>query len=175
MQMPIQVFRRIFVPVIVMSTVAGALAIFWGDTNATPQRIGAKKDSTFIAAATKPGDINNPEAAKSTISLFLQTVRQGRIAEAYQKYCSIEFRKSTPLKEFETMLKRHSTLSRNNGMQILDTEHFENFGTVYTLLVGMDQTDNLVEFDIVYEVREWRILGIQVYVTPRQYKKYLPR
>lgn len=98
-----------------------------------------------------------------TIDAFLIALQKGGVGHAYYAYTSFEFRKTASLKEFEDLVRRYPSLGNNRTLQMLSTSHFDNLGTLTGYAVSIEGRENIISFDVIYEVQKWRILGIQIY------------
>ncbi|MDP1836235.1 MAG: DUF4864 domain-containing protein [Chlamydiales bacterium] len=97
------------------------------------------------------------------IDSFLTAIRQGAASQAYYAYTSFEFRQTTPFKNFKDFLERYPSIGRNRDVVVISVPHFDNLGTLTGYATSTDGYENVVSFDVIYEVQKWRILGIQVY------------
>jgi hypothetical protein len=94
----------------------------------------------------------------------LALLRQGDINGAYN-LTSKDFQKATSLQKFTAFVKAYPSLSQNQG-HTFTTRSIENsIGTVKGTLTAKDGAVTPVEFQLVKEQGEWRILFIKLRAT----------
>jgi len=94
----------------------------------------------------------------------LALLRQGDINGAYG-LTSKDFQKATSLEKFTAFVKAYPSLSQNQG-HTFTTRSIENsIGTVKGTLAAKDGAVTPVEFQLVKEQGEWRILFIKLRAT----------
>jgi hypothetical protein len=94
----------------------------------------------------------------------LQLLRQGDIKGAYA-LTSKDFQKATSLEQFTAFVKQYPSLSQNQGHTFSTRTIENNIGTVKGSLTAKDGAVTPVEFQLVKEQGEWRILFIRVRAT----------
>jgi Clostripain family/Domain of unknown function (DUF4864) len=91
----------------------------------------------------------------------LDLLRQGDIKGAYS-LTSKDFHKATSLEQFTAFVKQYPSLSQNQGHTFSTRSIENNIGTVKGTLTAKDGAVTPVEFQLVKEQEEWRILFIEV-------------
>jgi len=91
----------------------------------------------------------------------LALLRQGDIKGAYSLTCK-DFQKATSLEQFTAFVKQYPSLSQNQGHTFTTRSIENNIGTVKGTLTAQDGAVTPVEFQLVKEQGEWRILFIEV-------------
>ena len=91
----------------------------------------------------------------------LALLRQGDIKGAYGLTCK-DFQKATSLEQFTTFVKQYPSLSQNHGHTFTSRFVENNIGRVKGTLTAKDGAVTPVEFQLVKEQGEWRILFIEV-------------
>ena len=91
----------------------------------------------------------------------LDLLRQGDIKAAYSLTCK-DFQKATSLEQFTAFVKQYPSLSQNQGHTFTAGSIENNIGTVKGTLTAQDGEVTPVEFQLVKEQEEWRILFIEV-------------
>ena len=91
----------------------------------------------------------------------LDLLRQGDIKAAYSLTCK-DFQKATSLEQFTAFVKQYPSLSQNQGHTFSTRVIENNVGTVKGTLTAKDGAVTPVEFQLVKEQGEWRILFIEV-------------
>lgn len=100
---------------------------------------------------------------KRVVDAFLQSLSHGGVSQAYFAYTSEDFRKTTSYKDFTTFVERFPAVSRNQNFTVLNDSRVDNLGTLTGYAISTDGVENVVSFDVIFELQKWRILGIQVY------------
>ena len=91
-------------------------------------------------------------------------LRQGNLKGAYE-LTSRDFQKSTSLDQFQAFVKRYPSLSQNQGHTFTTRTTEGTTGTLKGTLTAQDGAVTPVEFQLVKEQGEWRILFIEVRAT----------
>ena len=91
----------------------------------------------------------------------LALLRQGDIKGAYGLTCK-DFQKATSPEQFTAFVKSYPSLSQNQGHTFTTRSIENNIGTVKGTLTAKDGAVTPVEFQLVKEQGEWRILFIEV-------------
>lgn len=91
----------------------------------------------------------------------LALLRQGDIKGAYGLTCK-DFQKATSLEQFTGFVQRYPSLSQNQSHTFTSRSIENNIGTVKGTLTAKDGAVTPVEFQLVKEQGEWRILFIEV-------------
>jgi hypothetical protein len=100
---------------------------------------------------------------RQVIQDFIQTLRKGAAAKAYQSYTTPSFREQTSLDQFYEFVARYASLNRNKTFEILSITYHENIASVTVQVSSLERKDNLVSFAVAYVEGHWRILGITVH------------
>lgn len=94
---------------------------------------------------------------------FMQALRKGSVARAYQAYTSDEFRRITNLETFTGFIAQYPSLNRNRTAENLSIVYDKNVASVTVSVSSSELKDNLVVFSFVYEAGHWRIMSIKIY------------
>lgn len=94
----------------------------------------------------------------------LSSLRAGNIQEAYS-YTSKDFQKSTSMNEFKKFLNRYPSLKTNKS-SFFNVRKVENStGFVQGTLTSKDDAKTPIEYQLIKEDGQWKILGITVKPT----------
>ena len=119
--------------------------------------IKTKKTTLSYTSRIKPQDL------LVVIKGQLNALRSKNIEKAYQDFTSIDFRDKISLEDFKKLMNQYTAFSDNKLFQ------FQSFYTEDdTASFGGDLLSNKgeyisVEYDLVLENGNWKILGIQIY------------
>ena len=94
----------------------------------------------------------------------LALLQQGDIKAAYE-LTSKDFQKATSLERFTAFVKSYPSLSQNKGHTFSTRSIENNIGTVKGTLTARDGAVTPVEYQLVKEQGEWRILFIKLRAT----------
>ncbi len=108
---------------------------------------------TFVFSATS-GLITSVEGQ-------LIAIRAGDISKAYS-YTSSDFQKSTSLEDFKKFLEKAPALTNNKSVSFPSRSFKNNQGAVTATLVSKDGKETTVEYELVKENNEWKVINIHV-------------
>lgn len=91
----------------------------------------------------------------------LAALRKGEIIKAYS-YTSADFRSATSLNDFESFVEHYPALKHNKSATFTEKEVRNNTGLARGTLYSDEGTSTAVEYLLVKEENEWKILGIQI-------------
>ena len=94
----------------------------------------------------------------------LAALRAGDVAGAYA-YTSSDFQKATSLEDFKVFLQAYPSLSQNKSASFTSREVENNLGTLKGSLKAEDGAVTPVEYKLVKENGEWKILNIRLNPT----------
>jgi hypothetical protein len=94
----------------------------------------------------------------------LALLQQGDIKGAYE-LTSKDFQKAMSLERFTAFVKNYPSLSQNTGHTFSTRSIENNIGTVKGTLTAKDGAVTPVEYQLVKEQGEWRILFIKLRAT----------
>lgn len=97
----------------------------------------------------------------SVIYKQLSAIRAGEIIKAYA-YTSIDFRGATSLNDFEEFVSHYPALKNNKSAKFSETQRKNDTGIARGTLYADDGTATPVEYLLVKEDGEWKVLGIQI-------------
>lgn len=100
---------------------------------------------------------------RQVIKEFVESVRRGAVAKAYQTYTTSSFREQTALDQFYEFVARYPSLNRNRSLEIISVTYHENVASVTVSLTSIEHKNNLATFAVTYLDGRWRILGITVH------------
>ncbi len=95
------------------------------------------------------------------VETHLAFLRQGNHAAAYA-LTSKDFQKATSLEHFTAFVKRYPSLAKNRSHTFSTRSRENGLGTVKGSLTAQDGAVTPVEFKLVKEEGEWRILAIEI-------------
>lgn len=96
----------------------------------------------------------------ATVYHQLKAVRAGNIIQAYS-FTSQDFRSATSLKEFEAFVNHYPSLKNNKSITIVRKEIKNDTGIIRGTLHSTDGSSISIEYLLIKEDGEWKILGIQ--------------
>lgn len=108
-------------------------------------------------------DTTNLQPLIAIIEEQLADIRAGNIEKAYQDYTSHEFKKITPLKEFEKFVKDFPVIVDNQSLQFNSINFEKSIATFQGVLNSKGGDALQVEYDLAQENGKWKILGIQLF------------
>jgi hypothetical protein len=112
------------------------------------------------------------------IESFLQSVRSGKIEEAYNNFTTEQFRKKTSLDEFKNIVNEAVVLKDNKLFKFLSF-YFDNRVAIFQGSLISTHGDSLqTEFDMKPEGSSWKIDGIHLFkpeiINPPREDEYQP-
>lgn len=94
------------------------------------------------------------------ITEHLQTVREGKLTEAYYEFSSKDFQKTVPLDVFKKYIKANPVLEHNKKFVIEDEGTKGDSSTVRGYIVAEDGSSLEAVYKLVMEDNEWKIFSI---------------
>lgn len=94
---------------------------------------------------------------------FMQALRKGSVARAYQAYTSDDFRRITNLETFTGFIAQYPSLNRNRTTENLSIVYDKNIASVTVSVTSSEHKDNVAVFSFAYEAGHWRIMSIKIY------------
>lgn len=104
--------------------------------------------------------------SKQLLDMFqkqLKQIREGNIAQAYREFTSKEFQQATSLEDFESFLKNFTVLTKNKSLKIHALFFENNTGTIQGVLTSESGESLNVDYDVIEENGQWKIMGIQLF------------
>lgn len=95
------------------------------------------------------------------ISSQLKAIRNGDIVNAYS-FTSQDFRSATSLKDFELFVNHYVSLKKNKNIKFTTEDIQNDTGVVNGILYSREGVSTAVEYLLVKEEGQWKILGIKV-------------
>lgn len=93
----------------------------------------------------------------------LKEIREGNIAQAYREFTSKEFQQATSLEDFQSFIKNFNVLTNNKSLKIHALFFENNTGTIQGVLISESGESLNVDYDVIEENGQWRIMGIQLF------------
>lgn len=93
----------------------------------------------------------------------LKLIKEGNLQGAYQNFTSKEFQEATSVEQFGEFVRNHSSLFENKASEFGKIFFDNNVGTVTATLTGNDGTLNNVEYSLVNQNGNWKILQMKVF------------
>lgn len=100
-----------------------------------------------------------------TISDQLQQIKQKDLYSAYEDYTSEKFRESTPFEDFARFVEQNAVFSKNSSIEFGELTFNNNIATIFVDLKSGDDLHEQVEYDLVKEGDEWKVLSIKIIAT----------
>lgn len=97
---------------------------------------------------------------------MMRALREQDVGRAYFAFTSPEFRRVTSLTDFNRFVKSSPALSKNSTLSTTRVLTYENNAIYYAVGVAQDGTTTNIKFDLVQQDGNWKVLGIQLNVTP---------
>lgn len=119
-----------------------------------------------VTPIQESGDIGKRPFSSSDLDAVIQAqlndLSNQLIKEAYEKYSSSEFKKSTPLDVFGDFIEKYPVFERHKST-IFDKLVFNNnIPTFSGTIIGKDGKEFKVEYDFIKENDAWKILHIVI-------------
>lgn len=133
-----------------------------------------------VADAAEPAAIKTPGSSAATttahkdrevyrvLNEFMQALRKGSVARAYQAYTSDNFRRITDLETFTGFIAQYPSLNRNRTAENLSIVYDKNIASVTVSVMSSELKDNVAVFSFAYEAGHWRIMSIKIYPPIKQ-------
>lgn len=100
----------------------------------------------------------------------ISALRAGDLNKAYYSYTSKDFQDSTSLLDFKKFINIVPELKNNKSASFTDREFKNNEGTVKGTIESNDGATISIEYHLVKENNEWKILSIDVPAKSDQHK-----
>lgn len=94
----------------------------------------------------------------------LTALRAGDVAKAYT-YTSQDFQKATSLEDFKQFVQAYPSLSQNKQASFTSREIENNLGTLKGSLEAKDGAVTPIEYQLIKEGGQWKILSLQLEPT----------
>ncbi len=95
------------------------------------------------------------------INAQLNAIKAGKLEEAYYAYTSSQFQKNVSLEEFKHFVQQYPALSKNKKAHFTSWKIENNRGYVKGTLTGEDGSTLPIEYRMVKESGQWKILSIK--------------
>lgn len=99
---------------------------------------------------------------KNVIEKQLEFIRAKNYKEAYDNYTSKEFKKITSLNNFILFIQGNSIFLNNLSGQFGDLMLDNNVATMKGILLSKSGENGFVEYDLIKEDGQWKVLGIRI-------------
>lgn len=145
-----------------LSTVKGSTPVdFQLIKNGNQWKVWGMQVASKTASLEKPTAFDTKDLADA-IEGQLDAMRSKDISKAYYAYTSREFQKSTPSQDFEAFVKGHDVLNKNKIANFTNLSFKNGIGTFEGSLTSTNNKTSLVDYDLIFEDGQWRILSIQL-------------
>lgn len=111
-----------------------------------------------------------PKLEKSQTDFFttlaegqLELLRKGEIRKVYQKYTAKVFRETISIDEFEQFINDHPVLRSYTSVEFQSPIVNKNMVVLKGLLISEDNSAVPIEFDLIKDHDEWKIIQIQLH------------
>lgn len=91
----------------------------------------------------------------------LALISQGKVEEAYNQYGSKDFKAATTLEDFKSFVESHKALAENVDVSFPSREISNDVGTLEAKLEGKDGSTTNVNYTLVKEGEEWKVLNME--------------
>jgi len=105
----------------------------------------------------------NSEDLLKVITAQLNDIREQKTPHAYEAYTSKTFREATSGEAFDKFIHENAAFSKNASANFLRLVFNNNIGTFKGTLTTRDGVIYPVEYDLILEDGQWKILHIQIY------------
>jgi len=92
----------------------------------------------------------------------LKKINEKDLIGAYQEYSSVDFKASTPFDAFADFINTNPIFKDHESAQFKDLSFNNNIATIQSNITGKDGTISVIEYDLVKEEDQWKILGIKI-------------
>lgn len=99
---------------------------------------------------------------KTVIKDQLHQIQEHNLIKAYNDYTSADFKNTTPFKEFETFVNQAPAFNANNGIELGNLSFDNNIATITGLTTTVDSKEYAVEYDLVQEEGNWKIVHVEI-------------
>ncbi len=101
------------------------------------------------------------QAPVDTIKVQLKAINEGRIEDAYTKYTAEQFKKTTSLKNFTSLVESNPQIFKSKSSKFNKAEFRDSRAVVKGTITGMDGTITPITYTLVCEKNQWLILGFR--------------
>lgn len=101
------------------------------------------------------------DAVVAPIEEQLNTLKQGIVDRAYQKYTSQAFKNKTTLADYTDLVKSNPQIFKSQNADFDSIDVRNNQAKVSTIITGQDGTVTPLTFNLVFEKNRWLILGFK--------------
>lgn len=112
---------------------------------------------------TKPSDPIDSHQQLALIENQLAALREGDVDKAYFLYTSLEFKKTTSLKQFKQFIGSSRVFSENKSFHFNSVNFEKAIATFEGTLISKEGEALQTEYDLIQEDGKWKILGIQLF------------
>lgn len=116
---------------------------------------------TVIALITVMGGILFTERWVEVIDDHLSELRQHQIDKAYYNHTSKDFQAVTPIESFVAFTNAHPILSNHVSAHFTERSINQNISTLSGKITALDHHSIPIEYRLIREDGEWRILSIR--------------
>lgn len=127
---------------------------------AKPQSVEEEFDASFLT---------------NTINGQLLNIRKQEFYTAYKNYTAQQFRESTPFQQFAKFLHQNVIFSDNQSAEFENLMFNNNIATIRGVLRAKNGDTGLVEYNLIKEEGEWKILGIKIIPSESSPKESLTK
>jgi len=118
-------------------------------------------------SAEEPAKEFDSKPLTHLIELQLAALKKKDIKAAYDEYSSQEFKETTPFKDFEEFVAAHPVFMNNASGSFPKLTFDNNIATLLGSLISTDGVVYPVEYDLIMNDHQWKILHIEI-ESPRQ-------
>jgi hypothetical protein len=140
------------------------VVFFEGDKRAHLEYILLKEGDEWkiadIAVAAK--SVKGFEKPEDVVHEQLRAIREQELPLAYFEFFSDEYRQTTPYKDFVKYVKLHAPLGENKRAEFAKPFNLGKVATLKGTIYSLQNEKALVEYELVKEDEEWKILGVEV-------------
>lgn len=97
-----------------------------------------------------------------TVKNQLKAIREGHLEEAYTSYTSKAFQQTTSFDQFAEFMKSHPALLKSSSVRFIDRKQADDSGELDALVETSGGKEVPVQYKLVYEGDQWRILNIRM-------------
>jgi Domain of unknown function (DUF4864) len=132
------------------------------------------------AAAERERKIFRPSGAdvQDILELLegqINALQQSDINKAYTAYASMQFKDKTALNEFQYFIESYPSFSKNRNAFFAGMQFKKNYQAVIQGVLSAITNETLkVEYDLIKENGQWRILNIQILRPKNPVEQELP-
>jgi hypothetical protein len=106
------------------------------------------------------------EDLTDTVENQLKAVKNQQLTEAYYAFTSKKFQESTSMEAFSTFIKTHPAFSTNQAIHFKERNVNNDIGTLDAVLTTKKNQKIQVEYKLIKEADQWKILSIRIEDPP---------